>query len=428
MITYKKGYAGIFLLLRFAGTSWPHGILPGLLSACFGLVLSFAQDMNAFISDGDEFWLNPYPYQLFAYLVGFVLVFRTNFGYSRYWEALDAVQRMGAKWLDGACMAIAFDAKGDVTSPFLQCSILVESSEPGSGSWDDAKSKNAGLDHTEFFDEVVHLFSLMHALAFQHLRCDGNLANLRRGSMPKLVVLGEEPARDTSANNLLSCYPASSIAKRWPLRLTVLGGLSGAEHMTLESDSRGKQLPTLARVAMVESWIMRRLVARQKHEPAGDMCKTSPPILSRMVQVISDGNLAFSQAAKVAETPFPFPYHNLISLFLWMFALTTPFVVNANLLNIFARFVINFVAVWAYFSLSEVGNNLEDPFMPYDPNDLPLEVLHQSFNARLLAFGVVPGAAPLPFCPASPPSPAAPASPKSGTDTTYTTAGKITSF
>merc|ERR1712217_704462 len=117
---------------------------------------------------------------------------------------------------------------------------------------------------------------------------------------------------------------------------------------------------------------------------------TAPPILSRMVQVISDGNLAFSQAAKVAETPFPFPYHNIISIFLWMLALFVPFVINAKVMTPSARFVINFIAVWAYFSLAEVGDNLEDPFLPYDPNDLPLAAIHHSFNARLLALGIIP--------------------------------------
>eukprot|EP00415_Alexandrium_ostenfeldii_P004241 UN4241 len=160
--------------------------------------------------------------------------------------------------------------------------------------------------------------------------------------------------------------------------------------VVLDTDNSGEPVHSLARVSMVESWIMRRLTARQKYEPAGDMCKTAPPILSRMAQVVSDGFLGFSQAAKVAETPFPFPYHNIIALFLWIYALTAPFVVNSKLMYIPARFIVNFVAVWSYFSLAEVGDNLEDPFMPYDPNDLPLEAIQHKFNARLLSFGMVP--------------------------------------
>jgi len=392
MLTYKKGWAGVFLLLRIAGTSWPHGIIPGLLSAGLGLGLSLVEDFDNLISNEDAFVKNPYPYQLFAYLVGFVLVFRTNFSYLRYWEGLDAVQRMGAKWLDGACMAIAFDAKGDVWTPFLQPSVQrvpTSAVNPDDVSVE-CVSSGGGCEHTAFFAEIVHLFSLMHALALQHLRCDSDLANLQTGLVPRMTLLGKMP-ESSSAKNMLSNLAAKDFSKaNCSLKLKVLGGLPKGERLVLATNSSGEPVPSLARVAMVESWIMRRLIARQKHEPAGDMCKTAAPILSRMTQVISDGNLGFSQAAKVAETPFPFPYHNIVSLFLWMFAMTAPFVINSKVFNAPARFAINFMAVWAYFALAEVGDNLEDPYMPYDPNDLPLEAIQHSFNARLLSFAVVP--------------------------------------
>lgn len=30
---------------------------------------------------------HPYPFQLYAFIIGFIIVFRTNFAYQRYWEA-----------------------------------------------------------------------------------------------------------------------------------------------------------------------------------------------------------------------------------------------------------------------------------------------------------------------------------------------------
>merc|ERR1712187_197057 len=122
----------------------------------------------------------------------------------------------------------------------------------------------------------------------------------------------------------------------------------------------------------------------------GDTKATSPPILSRFYQVVSDGHLGFSQAAKVADTPFPFPYHNLIRIFLWMYAFYVPFVINAKVLESGFRFVINFLAVWSYFALCQVGDNLEDPFLPYDPNELPLQDIQYSFNVRLSSLSFVP--------------------------------------
>merc|ERR1712096_511962 len=73
-----------------------------------------------------------------------------------------------------------------------------------------------------------------------------------------------------------------------------------------------------------------------------------------------------------------------------VFTATSPFIINAKVLYKPARFVMNFITVWAYFSLAEVGDNLEDPYMQYDPNDLPLQALQHSFNLRVLATGRVP--------------------------------------
>eukprot|EP00929_Paragymnodinium_shiwhaense_P014650 TRINITY_DN122581_c0_g1_i1.p1 TRINITY_DN122581_c0_g1~~TRINITY_DN122581_c0_g1_i1.p1 ORF type:complete len:414 (-),score=70.21 TRINITY_DN122581_c0_g1_i1:83-1324(-) len=400
MIKYKKGWGGLDILLRVRGTSWPYGVLPGLISASMGLVLSFTP-LQAFMENDNEFINNPYPFQLFAYLVGFLLVFRTNFGYSRYWEAFDAVQRMGAKWLDGACMAVSFDARGDSSHPFLQPSVVSHEDYAANGQAPltlNLPPGAQGCDHTEFFVEVMHLFSLLHALALQHLRNDTNLENICRhhnleDAVPgtgqrqmRISTLGEEPRSSHSHQNLAS-YEKRTYEKS---DIKVLGGVLPEERETLLSDGGGNPLPTATRVTMVESWIMRRLICRLKHESAGDMGKTAPPILSRMVQVVSDGMLAFSQASKAAECPFPFPYQNLIRIFLTIFSLTVPVVINAKVMNIPARFTINFVVVLTYFALAEASDNLEDPYISYDPNELPLEALQYSFNARLLSFGVTP--------------------------------------
>lgn len=433
MIKYTKGHGGLLLLCRFAGTSWPAGIIPGLVSAGIGFFLSNLSETEELITDVNGFVLNPYPFQLFAYLVGFVLVFRTNFGYMRYWEAMDDVTSMGSKWLDAAAMTIVFDAPGSASQPFLQSSVApMDISEDYNDMEDDddtlvrqasaaeihreestkrtmealnrgasvrkSGEKDTGAKHQDFFVEVVHLFSLMHALALQHLRHDSDLGNLEGNvtkNLPRLSYLNAAPALTVSTSRI------ASFGNFWQkkrgfkqddetLKLRVLGGVSETEKECLSVDSLGQELNTAARVSMVESWLMRRVTARQKHEPAGDMGKTPPPILSRMVQNISDGHYGFSQAAKVAETPFPFPYANLIIIMLWLAALFAPFVVNATLLPHSARFVVNFMGVWAYFSLAAVGDNMEDPFEAYDPNDLPFEAMHHSYNTRLLSYGVIP--------------------------------------
>eukprot|EP00411_Alexandrium_monilatum_P022118 CAMPEP_0175220098 /NCGR_PEP_ID=MMETSP0093-20121207/19607_1 /TAXON_ID=311494 /ORGANISM="Alexandrium monilatum, Strain CCMP3105" /LENGTH=420 /DNA_ID=CAMNT_0016513591 /DNA_START=56 /DNA_END=1318 /DNA_ORIENTATION=+ len=395
MIAYRKGCCGLPVILHCAGTTWPSGILPALLSACIGLIFDRIAHLDKVISDEEVFLDNPYPFQLFAFLVGFVMVFRTNFAYQRWWEALDAVQRMGAKWFDGACMTIAFDAPGDVNSPFLV---------GGRAPQKPSEPNQTGREHAEFMQEILHLFSLLHALALQHLRCDPDLRNLQ---VQKILAITDElpssvkglaqptpeisvPTCGLGAHGLVAFSEARIKGKHQLQKLKILGSLRPEELVLLDACTRHSQAPTLARVAMVQGWIMRRLLCRQKHESRGDMGKTSPPILSRLCHVIADGHLGFNQASKVVIVPFPFEYHNIIRLFLWIYAFTVPFVVNSNVFTTPARFTLTFLVVWAYFALCKVGDNLEDPFLPYDDNELPLQSIQQGFNARLLTLRTIP--------------------------------------
>jgi len=386
MITYTKSWFGTHLAFRLVGTSWPAGIVPGLFSAALGMILSLIEDVDETVSDKEQWLDHPYPFQVFASMVAFAVVFRTNFAFRRYWEAFDAVQRMGAKWFDGACMAVAFDAPGSSSTSYLNSAYDAPQlrGDPANGCL-----------HTEFLSEMVHLFSLLHALALMHLRRDNELDNLQEVASSDeragtSVLASTAPLLEVRRSTWVRKFSEEHVKTQFRLkRLPVLGRLRPEELSTLKEEV-GCDSPSLVRVTMLESWVFRRLVARQKYEPAGDSGKTSPPILSRLYQVISDGHMGFSQAAKVAETPFPFPYHNLLRIFLWMFSTFVPFVVNAKLFDHGARFIMNFTVVWAHFALCEVGDNLEDPFTPYDANDLPLELVQYNFNARLLSLSTVP--------------------------------------
>eukprot|EP00405_Crypthecodinium_cohnii_P023733 CAMPEP_0206488744 /NCGR_PEP_ID=MMETSP0324_2-20121206/42645_1 /ASSEMBLY_ACC=CAM_ASM_000836 /TAXON_ID=2866 /ORGANISM="Crypthecodinium cohnii, Strain Seligo" /LENGTH=480 /DNA_ID=CAMNT_0053967927 /DNA_START=296 /DNA_END=1735 /DNA_ORIENTATION=- len=306
---------------------------------------------------------------------------------------------MGSKWLDGACMAVTFDAPGTVKTPYLEG--VVGGWEPGNRA---AKpTENGAESHEDFAMGMLHLFSLLHALALQHVRGDSELENLQSFeihrdtsecaiSNPPSAVFRDLPERPRT-------FVSTTIPPGWTrhkfdkvyriTRLEIIGKLTPQERLALENDQNGRPIPTDARVTMVEGWIMRRLIARQKHEKS-DSTITSPPILSRLYQVISDGCIGFGQASKFTDTPFPFPYHNLMQVFLWVYVFSVPFLVNAWVKALEMRCTMSFLAVWCYFSLHQVGNNLEDPFLPYDHNDLALQTIQHSYNAKLLSFAPVP--------------------------------------
>jgi hypothetical protein len=364
--------------------------------------MTFWQAVDREVRNREEFISHPYAFQLIAYLLGVLIVFRTNFAYNRYWEAVGMVQAMGAKWADGTCMAVAFDASGRSDTP-----LLFGAREEPSCVPHPKHGHKGGPNHRGFCIEIMHLCSLMHALALQHLRDDPDLDNLvpantlntahgdiaipdffRKG-MSALLSKAEKSSSPTAKIGLTTYSQGHLKQVHHKLPLGVLGGLSRLERDVLESDGKGRALPTEVRVAMVEGWYMRRLINRQKFEE-GETSVTSPPILSRLYQVISDGTLWFAHASKIAITPFPFPYHNLIAIFLWIFTFMVPILVNGIIMDTGLRAVICFFSVFCYHSLAAVGDNLEDPYLPYDPNELPLRDIQESMNMRLLAYGIVP--------------------------------------
>ncbi|CAE7297384.1 unnamed protein product [Symbiodinium natans] len=339
-------------------------------------------DIDALSRNRDAYVGHPYAFRLFAMMVCNLLIFKMNSAYQRYWEAAGALQSMATKWLDGACMAISFDAGGDPDHPYLNGSEWQRSSDP-----DPSTCSKGGPDHAEYVKEVLHLCSLLHAVTLQHLRRDENLDNLVPAAAgPRHTILPKSPSF-WSERSMFSADHISDLYKI--LRLPVLGGLRPEEKEALMGDSKGQSLPTCARAAMVEGWFMRRLICRQKHEQ-GETSKTSPPILSRLYQVISDGTLWSSTAAKSSEIPFPFPYQNFVEVLVWLFSFMAPVVINGIIFEQFLRTAAVFTVVLCFHTLKNTADVMEDPYLPYDPNDLPLVSWQRSVNARLLCFGHVP--------------------------------------
>lgn len=79
--------------------------------------------------------------------------------------------------------------------------------------------------------------------------------------------------------------------------------------------------------AMCNLWIFQMLVQRQrKHGPGG--IDVSPPVMARVIHVLSEASLALANAKKVTDTPFPFPYAQLLTFFLGVFLVTCPLVIS----------------------------------------------------------------------------------------------------
>ena len=90
----------------------------------------------------------------------------------------------------------------------------------------------------------------------------------------------------------------------------------------------------------------------------------------------------FHDTLKIVETPFPFPYAQIIALFLMIFAIITPLVVSCWVDNPVVCALFTFIAVFGFLSINLIAVELEQPFGD-DVNDLPLHDLQENLNPSL---------------------------------------------
>jgi hypothetical protein len=176
MILYRKQCGGFCLLGRLSG-SIVRALLPALISASFAVALeTWAKPLLG--SDLNEHFIHPYPYQIFTLIFGFLLVFRTNFAYHRFWNASTFITTMHSKWADAALSLLAFSGEGYPNDARRRARTTCN----------DLDAARAA-DQLELRLRLVHLFSLLSACAMAQLRFDMELRNLD----PDLDVHEDDP-------------------------------------------------------------------------------------------------------------------------------------------------------------------------------------------------------------------------------------------
>mmetsp|Transcript_79751 Transcript_79751/g.207261 ORF Transcript_79751/g.207261 Transcript_79751/m.207261 type:complete len:564 (-) Transcript_79751:120-1811(-) len=111
--------------------------------------------------------------------------------------------------------------------------------------------------------------------------------------------------------------------------------------------------------------------------------KVAPPILSRVYQTLSRGLVNLLNATKIKNTRFPFPYAQLIAVFMLLHTVWTPFMIAALVKEPLWAALIAFLPVFGMFSINFVATQLEMPF-GQDDNDLPLAHFQHEMNKGLL--------------------------------------------
>jgi len=373
MIVYDgKACLGMGVLCRLYGSAFPRALPYALVSTLFAWWIAQNRDENLHTSSENKVFYHPYAHQVFAITASFLLVFRSQLAYQRYWEGRTAIAAMQAKWSDSAAQAVLFSDTDGEPSQSLEMYRL----------------------------RIIHLFSLLHAVAIQTLRrpvydkdhdfgLDGLVESGAELAPP--VVENREYRQEhySTADTMRKVYLSQD--KQQDLedhQLEVIMGITEEEKEYLvgvkaerhEAGQVGKE--PVDQVFRIYSWIMREAGRNQRDASAG--FTVPPPVLSRLYQVLSDGHIAFMQAKKIAQTPFPLPYAQLVMFFLMILMTSSPVVIVAYVDSIWGACALSFCAIFASFSLNEVSRELEGPF-GHDPNDLPMSELHYDFNVRLVS-------------------------------------------
>mmetsp|Transcript_14510 Transcript_14510/g.26021 ORF Transcript_14510/g.26021 Transcript_14510/m.26021 type:complete len:474 (-) Transcript_14510:202-1623(-) len=281
MIVYDNRDLRIFFRVAGSAVLNVSVMLPGFLSALIALLMhvwatEFLEDAIA----SATVYFNGV-----AFLISFVVVFRSQLAYGRFFQALTSYHRMKSRLLDLS----------------IQTKSFCVSNEP---------------DAVKLKAHVFRWVKLFHKLA---------LCELRGGYVHGMHL-----------ENLLTPEECKAL-----------------------SATRSKNL-------VVTSWIARALAEniQQLSVPA--------PVASRLFQLASEADLELNGAILIAVSPFPFPYAQIASILLVVWAVITPiFMVRFLHEVVFVSMFLSFLATWIIFGVNESATQLENPF-DGDDNDVPL--------------------------------------------------------
>jgi len=302
-------------------------------------------------------------------VVVFAVVFRTNLGWQRYWEAMTQQHFMYSKWADAYSQFFAF----------ATVTLAQTKAKGGEQAQDKAERVQA------IMDSLLKNFSMLSVFAADRLfHGDTQRMEERADSMPwaQQVVLrkelGADRCRGISDGRLPRMVTVEDLvtdmssSKKKPNEerepYTVVARLSPEEQDVLAQITD--------RVGAVMYWILHDLAQVSKD------IDIAPPVQSRMYQELSNGMLGFNNSLKIADVPFPFPYAQLLTLALVAFSCCIPVYVAVFTEDLITGPLVAFFIFQGMWGVNEVAKELENPFGS-DVNDISLQDFHERFVQAL---------------------------------------------
>lgn len=362
------------IILQMSGSVLPGCLPVGFFTFSLGLALAlyrhFDDTMNEKVGESPphvgQFIVHSFSIQTIAVVIGYLLVVRTNMALGRWMDGISEIQLMISKWGDAYDALSGFFAGRSTTcTPEMRTRIL------------------------NFRVRTAHWFSLMSCLAFATLRRSGE----KEDPVPPEEWLDSVPIKEMFGGG--PTMKAKSFSKSRSKSLLGDTAFQEAEKKAQEEKLiEGLDLLVLAtptaeevrllsmahdKVSTICLWIIQSIILEIR---AGTL-DTPPPIVSRVFQEISNGMLGFNQAHKVAMTPFPFPFAQMVSLLLVMLYIAMPFYIDMFTKNPVVTPIISFLLPSCYCGLNRIAIELEEPFGT-DANDVNIEVRHEEFLMMLV--------------------------------------------
>eukprot|EP00930_Biecheleria_cincta_P000031 TRINITY_DN10006_c0_g1_i1.p1 TRINITY_DN10006_c0_g1~~TRINITY_DN10006_c0_g1_i1.p1 ORF type:complete len:576 (-),score=113.74 TRINITY_DN10006_c0_g1_i1:124-1851(-) len=257
----------------------------------------------------------------------FALGFRTDKAYSRFWEGTTLLHQMRGEWFDAASCLFAFSKLA---------------------------MNNKRKEVMQFRHALGRLMSLCHGRALDLLR-----------------------APDEEAGNSNNSEEGSQM-----IEYMDLGGLDQKVLRYLMHSKKGIPGTRSLTFNNVEVLIhmMQTLIVDAQSIGA---IPIPPPILSRVFQTLSRGQVNLMNCSKIKTTYFPFPYAQLIAFMIQVLFFMTPVVMSGVLEHYHWGFICTFMPMFCISGMNCAAAELEMPFGD-DSNDLPLQKMQDEMNSSML--------------------------------------------
>eukprot|EP00746_Dinoflagellata_sp_MGD_P026465 gnl/MRDRNA2_/MRDRNA2_162393_c0_seq1.p1 gnl/MRDRNA2_/MRDRNA2_162393_c0~~gnl/MRDRNA2_/MRDRNA2_162393_c0_seq1.p1 ORF type:complete len:720 (-),score=103.08 gnl/MRDRNA2_/MRDRNA2_162393_c0_seq1:15-2174(-) len=141
----------------------------------------------------------------------------------------------------------------------------------------------------------------------------------------------------------------------------------------------GTQEERREKTEVIFQWLT-RYVLQAVHD---GIITTPAPIVTRAFQQMNSGMVALSHMLSITDTPFPFPYAQIITAFLLMYMMLVILLVPAVASHWVWASLFTFVAVSSQWAINLIAAEIEQPFGD-DPNDFDLWETQDDWNASLL--------------------------------------------